>query len=166
MCVCVCVCVCVSIIYADCHTDAGLKWTSMSWESKWTVCPAWQKRNHTVRAVDDYSTCSVCVQKNPRNFTVCKFPHNSMSITGWYSLGTNWPGLGHHGRGLVQQLGLMVCVEGSGIRHVVQNVTAHQSIPAVRQWFCESIGFLLKRRPGTDRMALYKIATTDAWRPP
>ena len=56
-----------------------------------------------------------------------------------YCVSTNWPGLSHHGRGLVQQLGLMVCVEGSGVGHVVQNVTAHQSIPAVRQQSCKSI---------------------------
>lgn len=46
------------------------------------------------------------------------------------TFGAAWPGLGHHGGGLVQQLGLMVRVEGSGVSHVVQNVTAYQPVPA------------------------------------
>ena len=39
------------------------------------------------------------------------------------------PGLRHHGGGLIQQLGLMICVKGSSISHVVQNITAYESIP-------------------------------------
>lgn len=45
----------------------------------------------------------------------------------------DWPGLGHHGRGLVQQLGLVVCVKGSRIRHIVQNIAAYQAIPNCKQ---------------------------------
>lgn len=41
----------------------------------------------------------------------------------------DWPGFSHHGRGLVQQLCLMVCVEGSSVGHVVQNITSYQSVP-------------------------------------
>lgn len=44
-----------------------------------------------------------------------------------------WPGLGHHGRGLVQQLGLVVRVKRSSVRHVVQNIAAYQPIPNCRQ---------------------------------
>lgn len=39
------------------------------------------------------------------------------------------PGLSHHGRGLIQQLCLMVCVEGSSIRYVIQHIAAHQPVP-------------------------------------
>lgn len=39
------------------------------------------------------------------------------------------PGLSHHGRGLVQQLCLMVCVEGPSIRYIIQHIAAHQPVP-------------------------------------
>lgn len=39
------------------------------------------------------------------------------------------PGLSHHGRGLVQQLCLMVRVEGSSVRYIIQNIAAHQPVP-------------------------------------
>lgn len=38
------------------------------------------------------------------------------------------PGLGHHSGGLVQQLGLVVGVEGPSVGHIVQDVTANQAV--------------------------------------
>lgn len=39
------------------------------------------------------------------------------------------PGLCHHGWCLIEQLGLVVRIEGSGIGHVVQNIAADQPVP-------------------------------------
>lgn len=61
------------------------------------------------------------------------------------------PGLNHHGRGLVQQLGLMICVEGSGIGHVVQNITAYQSVPEGREVFSGRQVWAAGRHPFTTK---------------
>lgn len=39
------------------------------------------------------------------------------------------PGLGHHSRRLIQELGLVIRVKTSSVRHVIQDVTARQAIP-------------------------------------
>lgn len=76
----------------------------------------------------------------------------------------DWPGLCHHGGGLVQQLGLMVCVEGSGVGHVVQDIAAYQPIPERGvTWSSTSsvppiVHFYIKRctHAHTHRMTIYQ----------